>query len=169
MQISYQILVDFVNLGYFLSVWGLGRHPLEPSGVPPAHSVSRGCIFLQNWVSKGSLGAPLGHSLGSLGAGLWPLWQHMVTMLVFRGTRGGFWRPNVLKVTSVHLVFCCINVVKTDVFTTCHLFCKFVPKSVPKRSQDRLWVTFWAHLGSLCRLFGELWSICGTLGGPLRI
>ena len=148
---------------------GLGRHPLEPSGAPPAHSVSRGCIFDEVWVSKGPLGAPLGHSLGSLCAGLWPLWQHMVAMLVFRGTRGGFWSPNVLKMTSAHLVFCGINVVKTYVFTTCHHFYEFAPKSAPKSPKSHLWVPFWAYFASRCRLFGELWSICGTPRGPLWI
>ena len=77
--------------------FGLGYAPPEPSGVSLAHSVARGCIFLENWVSKGGLGAPLGHSSGSLCAHLWPLWQHMVAMLVFRRTRGGILEAKYLK------------------------------------------------------------------------
>jgi hypothetical protein len=129
----------------------------------------RGCIFPESWVSKGPLGAPLGHSSGSLCAHLRPLWQHMVAMLVFRGTRGGIRRPNGLKVTSGHVVLCAITIAKTDVFRECHIFCKFAPKSSPKRSQSHLWLAFWRHLGSRCRLFGVPWTICGTPGGPLWI
>ena len=139
---------------------GLGQaSPGAFRGAPCTFCVPR-LHFLENWVSKGSLGPPLGHSSGSLCTGLWSLWQHMVAMLVFRGTRGGFWRPNVLKVTSVHLVFCGINAVKTDVFTTCHLFCKFAPKSAPKRSQDHLWVafgTFGVTLPAFWRALEHLW------------
>jgi hypothetical protein len=152
-----------------MSILGLGRHPLEPSGVPPAHSVAQGCIVLENWVSKGGLGAPLGPSSGSLCVHLWPLWQHMVAMLVFRGPRGGIWRPNVLKVTSGHVALCAITIAKTDVFTESHFFSQCTPKSPPRAPKSHLWVPFLRHLGSRCRLVGELRTICGTPGGPLWI
>jgi len=134
----------------FGSHFGLGQASPGASGGPPAHSVSQGCSFLENWVSKGSLGPPLGHSSGLLCAHLWPLCQHMVAMLVLQ-------RPNVLKVTSVHLVCCGINVVKTDVFTTCHLFCKFAPKLFPRAPKSDLWLHFghiWRHFAGFLASFG---------------
>ena len=67
----------------------LGRTAPEPSGVSLAHDVSQGYIFVSaNWEPKGDLGAPLGHSLGSLLRYLLPLWQHMFAMLVFTGAEG---------------------------------------------------------------------------------
>ena len=106
----------------------------------------------------------MGPSVGSLCAHLWPLWQHRVAMLVFRGPRGGIWRPNVLKVTSGHVALCAITIAKTDVFTECHFFWKFTPKSPPRAPKSYLWMPFWRHLGSRCRLFGVPWGMCGTPG-----
>ena len=62
-----------------------------------------------------------------------------------------------------------ITIAKTVVFTESHIFCEFTPKSSPKTPKSHLWVPFWAHLASRCRLFGELGTICGTPGGPLWI
>ena len=149
--------------------FGLGQASPEPSGVSLAHSVSRGCTFHQIWGAKGGLGAPIGHSLGSLCANLRTLWQHMFGMPAFMGIRGGIWAPNGLKVTSVHLVFCGITIVKTEVLAQSHLFWKFAPESPPKTPQSHLLVPFWAHLVSRCRLFGVPWGSCGTPGGPLWI
>jgi len=149
--------------------FGLVWAPPEPSGASLAHSVSRGCSFLENWVSKGALGAPLGHSLGSLCSHLRTLWQHMFGMPAFMGIRGGIWAPNGVKVTSWHPVLCAITMLKTDVSTTRHFFGEFVPKSCPKGSQGHLLVPFWAHFVSRCRLFGVPRGSCGAPGGPLWI
>jgi hypothetical protein len=159
----------FCDLGVLFVHFGLGQASPEPSGVSLAHSGSRGCSFLENWVSQGALGAPIGHSWASLFVSLCTLWQHMFCIFAFMGVRGGTRRPNGLKVTSLHRVLCAITIVKTDVSTTRRFFCEFVPKSSPKRSQSRLWVAFGAHLASHCRLLGELWASCSTPGGPLWV
>ena len=80
----------------------LGKAPPEPSGAPLAHSGSQRYIFRAIWEPRGGLGAPLGHSLGSLLQFLRALWQHMFAMLPCRVTQGGNWRPKVVKVLPAH-------------------------------------------------------------------
>ena len=63
----------------------------------------------------------------------------------------------------------CCDHGKTDVSTESHFCFKFALKSSPKGSQGHLWVPFWRHLGSCCRLFGVPWCGCGRHVGLLWI
>ena len=90
------------------------------------------------------------------------LWQYMFAMLAFIGIQGGIWRPNVLKVVSLHLAGWAITKIETDVFTESHFLYKVAPKSSPKGSQGHLWIPFWKHFMGLG--FEVLWLGFEVLG-----
>jgi len=143
--------------------------PRRPQGCPLHILCPEGAFFLRFGCPKGALGAPLGHSWGSLCPHLRTFWQHACGTPAFMGARGGLRRPNGAKVASLPHVFCGITIVKTDVSTTPHFFADFAPKWRPKGSQGHLWGSFWAHLVSRWQPLSVPGTIYGPPGGPLWI
>jgi len=166
---SRQLYIAVSYVGYFYAFWTWAGTPRSLRGRPLHILCPEGAFFLRFGCPKVPLGAPLGHSWGSLSVHLCTLWQHMFRMPAFMGARGGIRRPSGLKVAPLHRGLCAITIVKTDVSTTHHFCRKFGPKWCPKGSQGHLLVPFWAHFVSRCRLWGVPRAICGPLWGPLWI